>query len=459
MKLCEGSKGKRSQKLWDVDEEEWGEVKSTYQIFSSVLGRTVSEADTTGAKWRTFVIAAGAEIARQAVTETDDEAVTLVHTDPSGYSTHSTSIGTGFAYDTHAMKTEELDGLGNNVGTHGSMSRPPYSGGVMDSPADAITMDDITMGDCALDGIITPCSMVDRSLNSGASLPSHLAQYQHNPGFNFTTHGRGVFSFSYTISGSNSAPPPDGAPYDPDAAYGTRDITYTHFFVASWTLRQSTFEDSRDLSREEIGWLRKDIERLLESSRCASFIESVLQGLFESGITPEGRTNILDFFDEVFEGTVPVSATFNSQTIYIAQVRSQFTSGFHASGSQIRILESRSIAFNPTLTVGNQNYGVLRMPFGRNFYSVNHALASYRGEVMIHELLHLAARYHGTPHSAMASAGYSSALMANLAGDGYAFADPPREQDYETAEAFQHASGVYFNNLLYQACSLTRRPL
>jgi hypothetical protein len=166
MKLCEGSKGKRSQKLWDVDEEEWGEVKSTYQIFSSVLGRTVSEADTTGAKWRTFVIAAGAEIARQAVTETDDEAVTLVHTDPSGYSTHSTSIGTGFAYDTHAMKTEELDGLGNNVGTHGSMSRPPYHGGTMESPVDSITFDDITYGDCELDGIITPCSMV---FNAGAS--------------------------------------------------------------------------------------------------------------------------------------------------------------------------------------------------------------------------------------------------------------------------------------------------
>jgi hypothetical protein len=128
----------------------------------------VSEADTTGKKWRTFVIAAGAEIARQAVLENDDEAVTLVHTDPSGVSTFSMSIGTGFAHDTQAMKTEELDGLGNNVGTFGSMSRPPYSGGVMDSPADAVTMDDVTMGDCSLDGMIVPCSMVLRAAQSGA---------------------------------------------------------------------------------------------------------------------------------------------------------------------------------------------------------------------------------------------------------------------------------------------------
>ena len=261
-----GREGKRSQKLWDVEEEEWGEVKSTYQIFSSVLGRTVSEADTTGKKWRTFVIAAGAEIARQAVLENDDEAVTLVHTDPSGVSTFSMSIGTGFAHDTQAMKTEELDGLGNNVGTHGSMSRPPYSGGVMASANDSVTIDDVTMGDCELDGMITPCSMVNRMAGSGAL---QLEVRYHGPnGFSYWYHdfdnslpGRqsmSVFIPDY-YEGYGSEPEflPDGAPLPPlPPPFVPSGTWYT--LNVSWDTRLQNPQDFKPPSPAEF---RKEIQK------------------------------------------------------------------------------------------------------------------------------------------------------------------------------------------------------
>ena len=157
-----GREAKRSNRVWDGEEEEWGEWKTTYSLYSSVLGRVVSEAVETGAKRRTFVVAGGTEIARQAYSEESEQVVGFVHRDASGLSGRSTNAGTGTASSTYASVAEEFDALGNNVGTRGHLSRPPHEGGSMPTSNDTITFDDMTLGQCSIDGVIALCSMMDR---------------------------------------------------------------------------------------------------------------------------------------------------------------------------------------------------------------------------------------------------------------------------------------------------------
>ena len=70
------------------------------------------------------------------------------HTDASGLSSRG--------YD-----PAERDALGNDVGLF-RIPSPPTNRGSTGSPNQGVTFDDTTMGDCTLDGIITPCSWLGR---------------------------------------------------------------------------------------------------------------------------------------------------------------------------------------------------------------------------------------------------------------------------------------------------------
>lgn len=170
-----GREGKRKQRTWDAVEEEWSEWKSTYLLYSSVLGRVVSEANNSGTKWRTLVIAGGAVIARQAVNDTNDEAVGFEHRDPLRLSTTSTTFGEPATGTHHAFVREEFDGLGNNIG-HQAAFTPEERPENANSPNDNPTINDMDWGDCTLDGVIMPCSMVDR-MREAIELE---ARYLHN---------------------------------------------------------------------------------------------------------------------------------------------------------------------------------------------------------------------------------------------------------------------------------------
>ncbi len=177
-----GREAKRSNRVWDGEEDEWGEWKTTYSLYSSVLGRVVSEAVETGAKRRTFVVAGGQEIARQAYSEESEQVVGFVHRDASGLSGRSTNAGTGTASSTYASVAEEFDALGNNVGTRGHLSRPPHEGGSMPTSNDTITFDDMTLGQCSIDGVIALCSMMDRM---GDALSAGALYYSPTAGFRY----------------------------------------------------------------------------------------------------------------------------------------------------------------------------------------------------------------------------------------------------------------------------------
>lgn len=154
----DGGQAKRSQRTYDTDLEEWEDWETAYFIRSSVLNRVVSEATATGKKKYTYVVGGGASVARQYVDGSNNEYVNWELTDPSGYSSRGV---TGY-------KQEELDGLGNNVGIFAWPSPPPRMGNSM-TPTQGVTFDDVTMGQCQLDGIVVPCSMATRSLRSGSA--------------------------------------------------------------------------------------------------------------------------------------------------------------------------------------------------------------------------------------------------------------------------------------------------
>src|SRR5690606_10747417 len=132
-----GNEIRRSQTLWDAVEEEWGEPEKRYLIHSSVLGRIISEATETGKKYRTFVVANGTTLARQAVDHDDNEAelVGIEYRDASGLSARSP--GGGPLNPSPVGIREELDGLGTNVGTFGDLSPVPRGNGM--SPYDDIS--------------------------------------------------------------------------------------------------------------------------------------------------------------------------------------------------------------------------------------------------------------------------------------------------------------------------------
>ncbi|QQS33281.1 MAG: RHS repeat protein [Acidobacteriota bacterium] len=151
----DGGEAKRSQRVWDGEMEEWEDWDHVYFISSTVTGKVVSEATKTGKKRYTYVAAGGGVVARQELTETDTQIVGWQFTDATGLSSR------GFS-------NEELDGLGNNVGILPNLNSSRYENAMTTGESPTFTNPD--EGNCEMDGIWVPCSMVYRALNSGAGV-------------------------------------------------------------------------------------------------------------------------------------------------------------------------------------------------------------------------------------------------------------------------------------------------
>jgi uncharacterized protein len=120
------------------------------------------------------------------------------------------------------------------------LSRPPHEGGSMPTANDTITFDDVSMGDCELDGIIVPCSMAFRALGSGAiNISRSWMTYQFAQ-----TFGVSVIPF-WTEHGGQDA---GGrvAPNDVDTpvtvpTYGTWD----YYVNISWAPQQEIYKPGK----------------------------------------------------------------------------------------------------------------------------------------------------------------------------------------------------------------------
>jgi hypothetical protein len=175
----DGQEVKRSNRIWNTTTNNWNEWETSYFVNSSVLGRMVSHTTATGKKKFTYVVGAGTVVARQGVDDANAEHVSWQHRDPSGLSSRSTPAGTTTFAN---FSPEERDGLGNNVGSAPNLS-PPDRTGNSPSPSEGFTFDGMTWGDCELDGIMTPCSMVYRM---GEALGIRIRYHNPRSGFEYS---------------------------------------------------------------------------------------------------------------------------------------------------------------------------------------------------------------------------------------------------------------------------------
>jgi hypothetical protein len=169
----DGVEAKRSHRNWDEEDSGWEAWKTNYFVFSRVLGKTVTEVSDTGKKKVTYVIDGGGTIAKQVIGLTNQEGVAWKHTDASGLSSRSSTITSNPA----GFLAEELDALGNNVGTFAHPT-PPSHGENSRSRGAGFVFESTDWGDCSLDGIMTPCSM---ALRGGGEAIEMIVGQRWNP--------------------------------------------------------------------------------------------------------------------------------------------------------------------------------------------------------------------------------------------------------------------------------------
>ncbi|MBK7709378.1 MAG: hypothetical protein IPJ30_27380 [Acidobacteria bacterium] len=112
----DGKELKRKRRIWNAEEEDWGDPSSNYYIRSSVMsGEIVSEAKDDGSKRQTFVYASGTRLATQKITEGASDQVIWEMSDPSGNSSVNTnSNGSVAASGIGGSSRVETDPLGVN---------------------------------------------------------------------------------------------------------------------------------------------------------------------------------------------------------------------------------------------------------------------------------------------------------------------------------------------------------
>ena len=186
---------KRTQRTWDPELSQWEDWEINYSVGSSVLGGIVTEVGATGKKKRTYVFWDGVVIARQSVNSSNQEGIGWKYTEASGLGTRSDATGAGGWFT-----SEELDALGNNVGTRAAPPPPPNRRGNATSYGSGFVFESTDWGDCELDGIMSPCSMVNRAMQMGAVQAQamyHSEKHgfrQHAKDFDQSLPGRGSMS-------------------------------------------------------------------------------------------------------------------------------------------------------------------------------------------------------------------------------------------------------------------------
>ncbi|MGQ0541957.1 MAG: RHS repeat domain-containing protein, partial [Blastocatellia bacterium] len=307
-----GRETKRSNRTWDEVEEEWTDWESTYFVHSSVLGRLLTEVDDTGKKRRAFVIAGGSEIARQAFNDEDEEVVSFIHRDAAGLSGRATQGGTEPLFNTNAYLAEERDGLGNNVGIFGDLSRPPHEGGSMQSPNDSITFDRVDIGDCELDGIATPCSLLG---SIGEALQWQIRRHNERTGFTYQHVDvdrslPGNHPVSFWVSNTQTAVTSVRNPNDPDdrgeAYYQTFKDGQWISLDLSWAPQRQT-QRLAPLTPEKDTAFQNALDELIGRLRDGNFSEDCKKNVLDklktlTGFSAEAFANFLAKGADLYDG-------------------------------------------------------------------------------------------------------------------------------------------------------------
>lgn len=257
----------------------WIDQGNEYYIRSTVLGgQIVSEAGATGKKTKTNVFAAGAKIAVQSeytYQSTTTESVNFEHMDASGMSQRSSLsngtplVGAG-SYDGAPAET---DPMGGNMGmeTPYIEEPPPPPDPTPDFPFLQIFGDSPMYVNgqqvtCILDGMSIGCGIAMSMMEHGSALPAALAHLQGQPGFNFQSHGLGIFSATI----------PTGFYWADGGQPITANITFSFSFaIGTWGVTTiPTDTPSVSMTEKEIEDLRNKALSGL-TPKCAAFIEKV----------------------------------------------------------------------------------------------------------------------------------------------------------------------------------------
>ena len=155
-------------------------METDYQIYSSVLGKLLSEADKEGRKTRTFVYGAGGQLvatqnidwnAPSAVRQT----VNWEYWDAGGASRMVAAHGGGGLYYSGIYGQAELDPEGSNVGTANPNGTGGAGGGQPDLSQSPGGWGYGSFGDpfgsysCRVNGFDAPCSLAFRMLSNGSA--------------------------------------------------------------------------------------------------------------------------------------------------------------------------------------------------------------------------------------------------------------------------------------------------
>lgn len=259
-----------TQVIYQENAPQTSESQIKYFVTSSVLGRVVTELDQSGKKSRTFVYNGGQVLAWQ---EKDGsrETVAWEHRDLSNAS------ATGAA-------AAELDPFGSAAGPAFTPNpRPVRPTGALEDVRVYPGYSDATSGECQLDGIDTPCSMVQTLKEAGALAHETLIRRangrweRHQDAIIY--HGIGISTtFTYRI----------------DAR--TREMASDRIFV-------HLPQNAERLSRETVNQLRGNLQKFLADKDCREFLDATLTSLpSQRWQTERFDGSLLDAFDRIDSG-------------------------------------------------------------------------------------------------------------------------------------------------------------
>ncbi|MEJ7623794.1 MAG: hypothetical protein WKF34_07355 [Pyrinomonadaceae bacterium] len=450
----DGREGKRTKEVFTVNETPpnygtWNNEPTIYYIRSSVLGgEVVSETTATGGKKKTNVIAAGTKIATQSeytYNSATTKSVSFDHYDAAAMSNRTTtSGGDAYNYDSgYDGAPGEFDPMGGNMGVatpYVTQDPPPDPNPIFPFfPIDGGSPSYVNgqQVSCSLDGLSVSCASAFRSLDNGSAIPAGLAPYQSLPGFQFNSHGLGIYTanipghYFSTPNGSDSGNTIRVGSYG-YAPPSTQSFNFNYQNI-SWAPQQQTQQQPERLDPSTVNILKTNLEKLMADKNCGDFINSVLAALKDK--TVNGATakrfagSIGDLFERINGGGGFWKEGINALGLYYSGKITFGSSNFNPTGSgTLRYgIDGKNL-----VTLGPRVAGT-----GYQVYEVSEGLVTTF--TLVHELVHSSyEKGHAASHFEMGRSAEKALKQVGL-------------QDKLTLTDTN--ASAYFNAALIQACA------
>jgi hypothetical protein len=265
---------------------------TNYFVRSSVLGgQIITEAEKTGRKAQTYVIAAGTVLARQLVNTPDTSPTQQVAWEHRDSGDTEVKFTDSSGYESSNFTSSRYDPLGRMVGfpEFEVPILPPHR---LPSPYNEVP-EDMGGGDCQImvDGLMELCSSVTRDnvqlqVRNGDKV-TNFDPNRELPGT--TLHFTVTWEETRTNSGWTTEEDENGyeVPVWSDYIGSSTAVHFSNISISSWNLsRSSGRPQSRGtrLSRNQVKKIADDIQEILDANPdCLSFIRGILSNAATPG--------------------------------------------------------------------------------------------------------------------------------------------------------------------------------